>query len=306
MFDQGTTAEVSKAVRSVAEVAKLIIGPVSTVAQTFADGHRLRTIAKAEIDAEQLKERARKRTEFEAIRHQINLETTLARAQQMLAEQEQRKILPESFGKAKIDEDWLFKWSRFTQDVSDVDVQGLWAKLLAGELVDPGRYSLKLLHSISVLRKSDANAFALFANYVWEGYGRNLFQIYNHATEALLERNRGMNYQFYSSLQSLGFIDANQFLKFRIPAGKFLSAYYSGNTYTFPASGSQEIIHVRMLTDAGNELFSLCSPEPDSEYLDAFFDNANFGKSKKPGKSIDSNSTFTLDSSVPPNQARWQ
>ena len=179
--------EPSKAIRRIAEVAALIVRPASTFFQAKADAFKTKNVAKAEVEATELKMRAQMNAELEMIRHQENKEAILAKTQSLLKQQEQAGALPDKFGETPVEPDWLFNWAKIAQDVSDDEVQWWFARVLAGEIEQPGRLSLKLLHKLSILGKSDAQTFVLFANYVWEDSRHNFIKFttmrWNHSCE---------------------------------------------------------------------------------------------------------------------------
>ena len=62
--------------------------------------------------------------------------------------------------------DWVAKWRDGAQDVSDEDVQRLWARTLAGEVASPGRYSLRTLDFLRSVSKAEAELIAKIVPYV--------------------------------------------------------------------------------------------------------------------------------------------
>jgi hypothetical protein len=54
------------------------------------------------------------------------------------------------------DPDWLSKWRLPAQDVSNEKMQQLWARLLSGELKQPGTYSFHAVELLSRLSSADA------------------------------------------------------------------------------------------------------------------------------------------------------
>lgn len=296
--------EPSKAVQGLAKVTALILGPISTYAQGKAEASKIKSIATAEIEAGELKMRAAISLEMEMLRHQQNKEAILDQARSLLIEQERIKALPENFLDEPVEPDWLFRWQQFAQNVSDQEVQGLWAKVLVGEMNCPGKFSLQLLHLLSILRKSDANAFALLANYVWEDGHGGLYQLYNEATDEFLSKSNGMDYRFYSSLQSLGLIDASALLNITVKRGQSFSVYYSGNTYHFQAGGAEDRLHVRILTSLGKEMFSLCQPTPDADYASLFLKGLQHHELKGVKNLSDKNAPDPSET-IPDQDPRW-
>jgi Protein of unknown function (DUF2806) len=64
-----------------------------------------------------------------------------------------------------IDEDWLNVFERFAEDASTERMQGLWARVLAGEIRQPGAYSLRTLRFLSEFSQGDAVLFADICQY---------------------------------------------------------------------------------------------------------------------------------------------
>jgi hypothetical protein len=57
-------------------------------------------------------------------------------------------------------EDWLNVFERFAEDASTERMQGLWGRVLAGEIRRPGKFSLRTLRFLSEFSQSDAVLFA--------------------------------------------------------------------------------------------------------------------------------------------------
>lgn len=60
-------------------------------------------------------------------------------------------------------EDWLNLFERYAEDASSERLQGLWGRVLAGEIRNPGRYSPRTLRFLSECSQSDALLFEEFA-----------------------------------------------------------------------------------------------------------------------------------------------
>ena len=124
--------------------------PVGTVLQAKADAKARIILAKAERKALSIQERARQRIEFQEIKRQENLENVIAEAS---------KSLPGSVSKVPVDEDWIQQYFSHAQDVSDPEMQTLWARILAGEVANPSSYSKRTLQFLKTLAKEEAEAF---------------------------------------------------------------------------------------------------------------------------------------------------
>lgn len=258
-----------KALARWAEVAKLIVGPPMAFVQNYADAHKIKVTARAKIAAKELTRRAEMSAQVEAIRHQENVEAITARAKQVLEDGKLKKALPEQRSKES-DPDWFFKWKSYAQESSDNEIRNLWAKVLAGEIAQPGRFSLRLLQAIHLLRKSDAENFARFANYVWRDTRDVRFLLTNPVTTEFLEGQRGMDSGFLGSLHENGLITYPS-LKDGLHSlqGEHLHFLgYAGRAFQMPHLDYWGLYKILTLTNVGRELMALCDPVPDLDYLD--------------------------------------
>ncbi|HXY37727.1 MAG TPA: DUF2806 domain-containing protein, partial [Planctomycetaceae bacterium] len=109
-------------------------------------------------NAVQLAKRAAARVENEMLRQQSNRESIVRRA---------ADLLPEDVSDESVENDWVAQFFEQCQNVSDSEMQLLWAKILAGEIARTGRFSRRTLHAVNVLDKKDANLFTNYCKFVW-------------------------------------------------------------------------------------------------------------------------------------------
>lgn len=72
----------------------------------------------------------------------------------------------------KIDEDWLYRWNGYAGEVSSEELQRLWGRVLAGEVKEPGRYSLRSLEFLRSLSQAEAKLIGKVSklkieNFIW-------------------------------------------------------------------------------------------------------------------------------------------
>jgi hypothetical protein len=65
-----------------------------------------------------------------------------------------------------VDPDWVARFFGSAQDVSNEDMQKLWARILAGEVVKPGTFSLRTLEVLKNLSQREAERFQEAASMV--------------------------------------------------------------------------------------------------------------------------------------------
>ena len=75
--------------------------------------------------------------------------------------------MPEQVPDTPVDHDWTARFFDNAKDVSDEEMQKLWAKLLAGEVESPGRASLRTLDILRNMTQKEAELFARAVNYIF-------------------------------------------------------------------------------------------------------------------------------------------
>ncbi|MCM0021809.1 MAG: DUF2806 domain-containing protein [Tagaea sp.] len=101
----------------------------------------------------------------EALRQTTNLLRTAAKAEDFARESDAKPSTEE------IDPDWLARWRRGAQDVSDEQLQQMWAQLLVSEASEAKSRSVRTIDLLSSLTRSDAELIARLGPYVFsDGY----------------------------------------------------------------------------------------------------------------------------------------
>jgi hypothetical protein len=104
-----------------------------------------------------LAERRLDRLLIEMAREQANFEAIAAHAVKQIEHDPQRDKPRE------LDDDWMFRFARYAQHVSDIDLQEIWARILASAAVeDRQRISAAALQTISLMDRRAATDFEKF------------------------------------------------------------------------------------------------------------------------------------------------
>ncbi len=153
--------------------------------------------------------------------------------------------------------DWFVRFFEEAGNISDEDIQKLWAKVLAGELEKPGSFSLRTLDVLRSLSKSEAEIFQKLASYSINdgnkcyisvnkelknqyGYSRDLYEMYDCN---LIENN-------VATLHPLRFEGAEIFMTI----GSLVC-------YTNNETAEKIYMELQRFTKIGNELIRLVSPD---------------------------------------------
>lgn len=168
-----------------------------------------------------------------------------------------------------VDDDWTTRFFKITEDISSEEMQLLWGKILAGEVVKPGTYSLRTLEQLKNITKGEAETFAKIAQSVVIS-GDSAFLL-NPDKEKYLEKEFNINFSELLLMRDLGIIHPND-LEFTVdnavhdetdvfiygPACILLE-----RSIGVPAQS----IQVAVLTAVGRELVNLITIEPKQAYI---------------------------------------
>ena len=87
-----------------------------------------------------------------------NVEEIVSKAKQQFAPDEQVSEEP-------VEKDWMTRFLNIAEEVSDVDMQEIWGRVLAGEIKKPISYSLRTLEVLRHLSKEEAALIMKVSNY---------------------------------------------------------------------------------------------------------------------------------------------
>ena len=199
------------------------------------------------------------RIEFQERKRLANIKSVIGRAADDLGDKEVPDHEP--------DPDWTARFFDCVQDVSSEDVQRLWAKVLSGEVENPGRTSLRTLDTLRNMTKRDAELFRSLRDFVI----RNDFVFYDESVGKV----DALEYSKLLHLQDCGLINVgpNLVKQFRWrEAREILLMYHNGALILIKNPDAKEPIDVPevLLTTAGRELSRFC-PVHTADGLSASF-----------------------------------
>jgi hypothetical protein len=216
--------------------------------------------AQSEIDVEDLHRRADQRVAAEEVVHQLNMEQIEAKAV---------PLLTDGADASKVDHDWTANFFDKARNVSNEEMQSLWARVLAGEVNAPGTFSRRTVNSINDLDRKDCEMFTKVCGFLLDFYGPALLI---HDLNDPLYTQRGIDYGMISHLDNIGLLDflsGGQFTVTLLP-GVGVARYFDTNfELTFPAEPFNSIAMGRVrLTAMGCELAAIAGGEPVPGFAD--------------------------------------
>ena len=230
--------------------------PHQEVRMAKAEAIKARINTESDIETADLIRRAAVRSVMEEITHQENLERIVEHALGGLLD----NASPQD-----ISDDFLTHTLNKCRIVSDDDMRELWGRILAGEANIPGTFSRRTINLVDDLEKGDAELFKSFCRFVVEIDGKVHPII--HGAAPTIYTDYGIDYAAIVRLKGLGLIDRpGTFFAAELgPYHSELSVQYFEETrkLTFPGEdGNTLLMGNSMFTPSGQELYSICAPDP--------------------------------------------
>lgn len=198
------------------------------------------------IDAETT-ERIGQRLVAQEIRRQNNIDSVVEAAS---IEMKGKKVSEEPVG-----DDWATRFFGYVQDVSEEDMQAIWAKILAREIEKPNSFSIRLLNLMSMLSRKEAEVIGNMAQFV----------VYDYTSHDayILNSKKIENYKFNDImlLMELGLLDGSSNLAITLDKNEADSINLlltKKETGLFVSSTKEHMfVHIYKLTSLGREIMQL-------------------------------------------------
>jgi hypothetical protein len=239
-----------------------------SAAQTEAEHAKVvaQTTSLLEVDA--MAQRAGKRLIIQELRRQNNIERIVSLTADQLKGVE--------VNERPVSTDWATRFFESAKDVTDADVQELWAKILAGEIKAPGTFNLRTLEILRNITKDEAALFAQKAcPLVLEG--SLIIKVDNKSNLT----DYGLNFGEILQLRDAGLIlgGDSTVTEYKDIQGKTLT--FNGKTQGVITRSTNATfsLPIYLLSAAGRELYTIQAVETSKKYiddLDAYFKKNGF------------------------------
>ncbi len=212
------------------------------------------------IDAETT-ERIGQRLVAQEIRRQNNIDSVVEAAS---VEMKGKKVSEEPVG-----DDWATRFFGYVQDVSEEDMQAIWAKILAREIEKPNSFSIRLLNLMSMLSRREAEVIGNMAQFV----------VYDYTSHDayILNSKKIEEYKFNDImlLMELGLLDGSSNLAITLDknGSDSINLLLTKKETGLFVSSTQEhmFVHIYKLTSLGREIMQLVdSAELNINYVREF------------------------------------
>ena len=244
----------------IAKLAQIVgnwLGLEARAIERNADAEAYATVRK--IDAENAATLIRLQGEEQVANYMLarekrklnNVQNVIEQAQQHLVEGEQVSDEP-------VNSDWINRFFTIVEDVSDAEMQQLWARILAGEVKKPKSYSLRTLEVLRNMSKEEAEQITKASQYVLYG-------------GIICSEDFGINFDSQSFLDEMGLICGEELIRtYTIHTDDYTHIVIDNNRVL--RLFAQKEIKVKLrhytLTKAGKEIFTLTEADKKQFIID--------------------------------------
>lgn len=210
------------------------------------------------LNLEDFAKRAELRANYQMLREQNNIESVVGMAYQELLDTPEVPSDP-------VDEDWTTRFFSIVKEINTEEMQHIWSKILAGEIVNPGSFSMRTLETIRNMSTYEATTFQKIVPFLIDG-GGDLFI----TSKAAIHNKYGVTYEDIMLLDECGLILSNGTVSLTISVDEDSTVAYNGE-YCLLTRGITKKTDIKFgvysLTTPGRELLQIIERVPNNEYF---------------------------------------
>lgn len=244
----------------IAKLAQIVgnwLGLEARAIERNADAEAYATVRK--IDAENAATLIRLQGEEQVANYMLAREKRkLNNVQNVIEQAQQHFVEGEQVSDEPVNSDWINRFFTIVEDVSDAEMQQLWARILAGEVKRPKSYSLRTLEVLRNMSKEEAEQITKASQYVLYG-------------GIICSEDFGINLESQSFLDEMGLICGEELIKtYTIHTDDYTHIVIDNNRVL--RLFAQKEIKVKLshytLTKAGKEIFTLTESDKKQFIID--------------------------------------
>jgi uncharacterized repeat protein (TIGR03899 family) len=221
-----------------------------------------------------LEDRTYRRKKIAQLRQQQNMEAIVLRAIQYCSDDTITD---------RADQDWFSAFVSLAEGISNKTMQDLWAKILAGEISQPGSFSLKTMQTFRTMSITEAKLLAKACSLAMSDARKKnirvisgayqipkLLNFFNKQRQQRLDLTQaGLSYADILTLADNHLLFEQETESHSLAKGEKLQFNYNGKAVSFVAKKSDCILTFYKFTPIGTELAHLVADNGDEDYFNA-------------------------------------
>lgn len=251
----------AKLIEKVSDAIGVLYEPRRIKKKAEAEAEAKKITLLSDIELNDIEQRGLQRMIKQQARKQENIEDITMQAAKQMKEEDNI---------SEIEDDWLVHFFKECENISDKEMQYIWAQILSGEAKKKGMYSKRTINLLSSLDKTDADLITTLGQFIWQA---------KEPIPVLIDleidciKNSGLTFSKLIHLDSIGIITVGTgySLNFNGTRGQI---FYFDKTINFDFSKTQNPhtnsvqIGQALLTSTGMELIKICGAKPNYEFFE--------------------------------------
>lgn len=219
-----------------------------------------------------IEDRSFRRIKLNELRQQQNIEAIILRA---------IKYCSDSNIAERADQDWFSSFITFAEGISNKTMQDLWAKILAGEVSQPGSFSLKTLKAFRTMSIVEAKLLAKACSIAMTDSRKKniriitgayqvpkLFNFFNKQRQQRLDLSQiGLGYADILTLADNHLLFVQETESHPLDKNEQIQFHYNGKIVGFVAKKADCILTFYKFTAIGTELAMLIADNAEQNFL---------------------------------------
>ncbi|ATG78589.1 TIGR03899 family protein [Pseudoalteromonas sp. 1_2015MBL_MicDiv] len=215
--------------------------------------------------------RAQKRQDLLLIKQQQNIETILAMAM---------AFCPDVASSKQPDADWVEHFIGLCEDTSNESMQTLWAKILTGETLNPGTFSIKSLQTLKHMTQREADALQKCvslssynekddSHFILLGFYKkpSIFDLLRKGNKVSLNLGKtGISFPDILTLMDLNLLYRKEIESAVLKSGQELTLSFFSQKVTLKAKSNDLVLSYYKFTQTGDELSKLINVPVNKVY----------------------------------------
>ena len=181
-----------------------------------------------------------------------------------IADEEYRKT-PHTEEKGNYDFDWFIRFYDAVGNISNEQMQQIWARILSGEIQHPHSYSLRCIDILKNLNQEEANLFGKVCMHCIHYEGRHFLPSYDEYME-----HCDIAFSDIMTLDELGLISSNALIVLNVPITTQGNLLFSNDSLMIMAATQKDVtdtlrIKQYPLTSVGAEFAKVINSQTSDE-----------------------------------------
>lgn len=179
-------------------------------------------------DLDSFVKRTQNRLAYQELSKQNNIESVVDNAYGLLE--------GETAATDPIDSDWLLRFFNSVQDVSNIEMQQLWSKILAGEIKKPASFSLRTLEALRNISTEEAYLFQKICDYKINIENHSFIPRYDSLLESI-----GITYSDIMKMDECGLINSSGLIILNRNVSRELTLFAKSQNIVITVSSTTEL-----------------------------------------------------------------